>query len=85
MLTTDPEKNEFVLRLPVNWKMARDTVGRPYFYHTRTKETRWDPPPTDDLNNEVVEKDVALVSLAVMRKKFNIYVKRIRLFPTPNT
>ncbi|ODM96183.1 hypothetical protein Ocin01_10498 [Orchesella cincta] len=37
--------------LPKNWKMAIDDEGRCYYYHTRTKVTRWDPPNPYDVSS----------------------------------
>lgn len=38
--------------LPKHWKMAVDDEGRCYYYHIRTKVTRWDPPPEDISTSE---------------------------------
>jgi hypothetical protein len=46
---SDSEKVEFVYRLPVNWKLAKDPeTGRIYFYHSKTRQTSWEPPACDD-------------------------------------
>lgn len=34
--------------LPRNWKMAVDDEGRCYYYHVRTRVTRWDPPSLEE-------------------------------------
>ncbi|GIY83487.1 hypothetical protein CDAR_221441 [Caerostris darwini] len=36
-------KSDFI-NLPPNWKWAKDSKGRIYYYHTLTRETRWNPP-----------------------------------------
>lgn len=32
------------LRLPPKWKSARDSEGRVYYYHTKTRVSQWYPP-----------------------------------------
>lgn len=34
--------------LPRNWKMTVDDEGRCYYYHIRTRVTRWEPPTLND-------------------------------------
>ena len=34
--------------LPVNWKMARDAKGKPYYYHVITRKTQWEVPVSSD-------------------------------------
>ena len=35
---------DVVIRLPPRWRSAKTAEGRTYYYNTKTKETRWDPP-----------------------------------------
>ena len=60
------EKVEIVVKLPRYWKMAKDSVGRPYYYHVKTKETRWDPPASEEQTStaavETSSDDVTVVS-----------------------
>ncbi|CAE1308229.1 SETD2 [Acanthosepion pharaonis] len=36
-----------VTKLPPNWKMAKDSEGKTYYYHTVTRQTQWDLPTWD--------------------------------------
>lgn len=36
-----------VEKLPPNWKSAKDSEGKAYYYHTVTRQTQWDPPTWD--------------------------------------
>ncbi|XP_064598536.1 LOW QUALITY PROTEIN: uncharacterized protein LOC135464899 [Liolophura sinensis] len=35
------------VKLPPNWKTAKDPEGKVYYYHSVTKQTQWDPPSWD--------------------------------------
>lgn len=35
---------EVRVKLPPNWRTARDSEGRLYYYNRKTKETSWEPP-----------------------------------------
>ena len=59
----EAEKAEFVLRLPVNWKMVRDPeTGRPYFYNSKTRESSWIPPNCDDSVGAVADEETEMVN-----------------------
>lgn len=36
------------IRLPPNWKVAKDGAGKCYYYHAITRKTQWDPPAALD-------------------------------------
>jgi hypothetical protein len=58
-------KVEIVVKLPLHWKMAKDPEGRPYYYHARTKETRWEPPAAEEPAATIVETadEIAVVRI----------------------
>jgi histone-lysine N-methyltransferase SETD2 len=43
---------EVRVKLPPNWKAAKDAEGRTYYYNKKTKEVTWDPP---EVNEAVLE------------------------------
>lgn len=66
--------------LPKNWKMAVDDEGRCYYYHIRTRVTRWDPPTPEEASSsdssessseeeEVVEEIVQEGSPSISKSK----------------
>ena len=44
----DGSRPLIVVKLPPNWRMAKDAGGKIYYYNTRTKETQWWPPSMDE-------------------------------------
>lgn len=36
-----------VVRLPPKWKSAKDSEGRTYYYHVKTRVSQWEPPVWD--------------------------------------
>ncbi|XP_062602613.1 microtubule-associated protein futsch-like [Saccostrea cucullata] len=38
-----------VEKLPPNWKSAKDSEGKTYYYHTVTRQTQWDPPSWESI------------------------------------
>lgn len=77
------EKVEIVVKLPLHWKMAKDPEGRPYYYHARTKETRWEPPTLEESPATVIESadEIAVVRINFFKIKkmissyfFNIFL-----------
>ena len=68
---SETEKVEFLFRLPVNWKWAKDPEsGRTYFYNRKTRQTSWEAPtcdePVPDVNTEEVEMVSDLFILATV-------------------
>lgn len=43
---------DIILKLPSKWKMARDSEGRAYYYHSQTKAVQWEPPTEEQLAEE---------------------------------
>ncbi|XP_022240262.1 histone-lysine N-methyltransferase SETD2-like isoform X2 [Limulus polyphemus] len=39
--------------LPPNWKTAKDKDGNTYYYHAITKQTQWDPPTWDQMEDDL--------------------------------
>lgn len=40
------------LKLPPKWKTARDSEGRLYYYHTKTRQSQWYPPAWESRSDE---------------------------------
>jgi len=47
-----------VIKLPPKWKMAKDSKGRPYYYHMKSKVSQWVPPSWDEDNIINIKKCV---------------------------
>ena len=64
------EKVEIVVKLPRHWKMAKDSMGRPYYYHVKTKQTQWDPPSSEEASNIILESvdDITVVRIHLKSK-----------------
>ena len=45
------------LPLPSGWRRAEDASGRVYFWHVHTRQTRWTPPVSEEVENEEDEED----------------------------
>ncbi|XP_067141905.1 histone-lysine N-methyltransferase SETD2 isoform X2 [Centruroides vittatus] len=41
------------VKLPPNWKTAKDAEGNIYYYHAITRQTQWDPPTTDQADEDM--------------------------------
>ena len=54
--------SEVRIKLPPNWRTARDREGRLYYYNRRTKEVSWEPPESDSTASE----DIVIISEKVM-------------------
>jgi histone-lysine N-methyltransferase SETD2 len=55
----------FYYRLPLHWRSARDADGRIYYYHKKTRESRWEPPKLEEDPPALTmdaEEDIAVVS-----------------------
>ena len=52
MTLSNGDRHAIVVKLPPRWKVAKDELGRPYYYNTETKESQWDPPACDDDEND---------------------------------
>lgn len=58
------------IRLRPNWKMAKDSEGRIYYFNRKTKEVSWDPPVDDDDevdsydDNQTTEVEMETASVA---------------------
>ena len=42
------------MKLPPNWRTARDPGGRLYYYNRKTKEVAWEPPESSESSPDVV-------------------------------
>ena len=42
------------MKLPPNWRTARDPGGRLYYYNRKTKEVAWEPPEASESSPDVV-------------------------------
>ncbi|KAK7065809.1 Histone-lysine N-methyltransferase setd2 [Halocaridina rubra] len=42
-----PPPGPITIQLPPRWKMARDSEGHVYFYHTKTRTSQWEPPSVE--------------------------------------
>jgi len=49
---TTERVEDIILKLPSKWKMARDSEGRAYYYHSQTKAAQWEPPTEEQLAEE---------------------------------
>ena len=50
--------SEVRIKLPPNWRTARDPGGRLYYYNRKTKEVAWDPPEsTESSPNDVIANE----------------------------
>ena len=56
--------NEVRVKLPPNWRTARDADGRLYYYNRRTKEVSWEPPEYE------ASDDVVITNEKVMEVKY---------------
>lgn len=45
---------DIVIRLPPRWRSAKTAEGRTYYYNSKTKETRWDPPDSAETETDRV-------------------------------
>lgn len=36
------------VKLPPNWRTAKDSEGNIYYYHIKTRQTQWDPPDFEE-------------------------------------
>jgi len=45
------------VRLPPNWKMAKDPEGKYYYYHSVTRKTQWDPPSLEGRAGGDIEEE----------------------------
>ncbi|XP_059174728.1 uncharacterized protein LOC131954909 isoform X2 [Physella acuta] len=43
-----------VTKLPPNWKTAKDSEGRVYYYHAFTRQTQWEMPNWDDNDDDSI-------------------------------
>ncbi|CAH1789994.1 unnamed protein product [Owenia fusiformis] len=43
------------VKLPPNWKTAKDADNKTYYYHTVTRQTQWDPPQWDGAEGQDVD------------------------------
>ena len=64
--------SEVRIKLPPNWRTARDPGGRLYYYNRKTKEVAWEPPESTESSPDVVianEKvmEVKSVNLTMVR------------------
>lgn len=46
--------SEVRVKLPPNWRTARDPGGRLYYYNRKTKEVAWEPPESSESSPDVV-------------------------------
>ncbi|KAG8179351.1 hypothetical protein JTE90_007623 [Oedothorax gibbosus] len=46
------DKDLVPVKLPKNWRSAKDDEGNVYYYHSKTRLTQWDPPSGDQLLEE---------------------------------
>ena len=46
--------SEVRVKLPPNWRTARDPGGRLYYYNRKTKEVAWEPPESTESSPDVV-------------------------------
>lgn len=46
------ETDSTEVKLPPNWKTARDNEGRVYYYHTKTRVSQWYPPTEASRSDE---------------------------------
>ena len=51
------------IRLPPNWRSARDSAGRLYYYNRKTKEVSWDPPISDTPDHDTVVVNEKVVDI----------------------
>ncbi|GFT66795.1 histone-lysine N-methyltransferase SETD2 [Nephila pilipes] len=45
------------VKLPKLWRSATDSEGNVYYYHSVTRQTQWDPPDGDDVEDSDDEED----------------------------
>ena len=46
------------LPLPSGWRCAEDASGRVYYWHVHTRQTRWTPPVSVDVDEDVEDEEV---------------------------
>jgi len=69
-LTSNNPNPDVRIRLRPNWKMAKDSEGRIYYFNRKTKEVSWEPPVDDEVDsydadrNEATEVDMETASMA---------------------
>ncbi|XP_076351789.1 SET domain containing 2 isoform X2 [Tachypleus tridentatus] len=57
--------------LPPNWKTAKDKDGNIYYYHAITKQTQWDPPTWDQMEDDLeLSSSTGDEPLKTTKKKF---------------
>ncbi|KAK3083378.1 hypothetical protein FSP39_021087 [Pinctada imbricata] len=49
-----------VEKLPPNWKTAKDSEGKVYYYHTVTRQTQWEPPTWEAGSQDDMDLDSPL-------------------------
>ena len=54
--------SEVQVKLPPNWRTARDREGRLYYYNRKTKEVSWEPPAESDSDSS----DIVIISEKIM-------------------
>ena len=45
------------IRLAPNWRVAYDAEGRMYYYHSKTRETQWEPPTEEEEPDKEQEEE----------------------------
>jgi len=54
---TTERVEDIIVKLPSKWKMARDSEGRAYYYHSQSKAVQWEPPTEEQLAEEEEDEE----------------------------